>query len=223
MMAPAPLSPQVQRALQAFQTAKKELPSLQLDKVTFGTLINGLTRAYGANNNVASARRALQLWAEMRVLGLTPDARIVAPLFDACIRHVGVETVLKLRVELVRMGWSVAALRPHDQVLIAALPSLKEVLRDQPKWAALGVSLPASLGSEQAQLSLTMPALPTAVVPPAATSIPRAGRVEFEHGDGKEVPCVVEDDECAAQPATAGEEIWERHAWNSMDGSWRYI
>jgi hypothetical protein len=37
------------------------------------------------------------------------------------------------------------------------------------------------------------------------------------------VPCVVEDDECAAQPASAGEEIWERHAWNSMDGSWRYI
>ncbi|KOO33769.1 pentatricopeptide repeat-containing [Chrysochromulina tobinii] len=213
----------VPRALQAFQTAKKELPSLQLDKVTFGTLINGLTRPYGANNNVASARRALQLWAEMRLLGLAPDARIVTPLFDACTRHVGVETVLKLRVELVRMGWNVAALRPHDQVLIAALPSLKEVLRDQPKWEALGVRLPPTLGSEQAQLSLTMPALPTAVVPPAATSVPRAGRAEFEHDDGTEVPCVVEDDECAAQPASAGEEIWERHAWNSMDGSWRYI
>ena len=144
-MAPAPLSPQVPRALQAFQTAKKELPSLQLDKVTFGTLINGLTRPYGANNNVASARRALQLWAEMRLLGLAPDARIVTPLFDACTRHVGVETVLKLRVELVRMGWNVAALRPHDQVLIAALPSLKEVLRDQPKWEALGVRLPPTL------------------------------------------------------------------------------
>ena len=47
MMAPAPLSHQVPRALQAFQTAKKELPSLQLDKVTFGTLINDLTRPYG--------------------------------------------------------------------------------------------------------------------------------------------------------------------------------
>jgi hypothetical protein len=76
---------------------------------------------------------------------------------------------------------------------------------------------------EPQQLSLTMPALPTAVVPPAATSVPRAGRAEFEHDDGTEVPCVVEDDECAAQPASAGEEIWERHAWNSMDGSWRYI
>jgi hypothetical protein len=141
-------------------------------QVTFGTLINGLTRPYGANNNVASARRALQLWAEMRLLGLAPDARIVTPLFDACTRHVGVETVLKLRVELVRMGWNVAALRPHDQVLIAALPSLKEVLRDQPKWEALGVRLPPTLGSEQAQLSLTMPALPTAVVPPAAMSVP---------------------------------------------------
>ena len=51
-MAPAPLSPQVPRALQAFQTAKKELPSLQLDKVSFGTLINGQLSDVIASNDL---------------------------------------------------------------------------------------------------------------------------------------------------------------------------
>ena len=49
---PLPSPHQVPRALQAFQTAKKELPSLQLDKVTFGTLINGQLSDVIASNDL---------------------------------------------------------------------------------------------------------------------------------------------------------------------------
>ena len=227
---------EMRRALQAFQNTKAEQPNLVLDKVTFGTLINGLTRAHGEFAKRATARRALQLWAEMRVLGLAPDDGIVASLFGASCRHLGVDVALRLRVELVRLGWGQAQLRPHDRLLLDALPSLAEVMQEPDKWEALGVTLPTSLRSEQAELSLTLP--PVGEEDPSAPQALAAAtsRQSFEESSSKRRSALStearrrlneeqsdedEDEEDDVRPATAGEEIWERHAWNSADSSFR--
>jgi len=171
-----------------------------------------------------------------------------------------VEVALRLRTDLAHMGWTPRELAPHDALLLDALPSLAEVLQNTQKWTELGVSIPAALDSEQAQLSLSLPRAVISAPPPpptpspllsaraAARQLPASGsgtaadpsdpsrsgapsRVRLgsgherpptddaaERGGGGRAPATSDE---TVRPATAGEEIWERHAWNSIDGSWR--
>mmetsp|Transcript_21336 Transcript_21336/g.43154 ORF Transcript_21336/g.43154 Transcript_21336/m.43154 type:complete len:794 (-) Transcript_21336:377-2758(-) len=190
-------------ALQAFQRAKVEWPSVRFDTVTFGTLINGLTRAQDGREG---AQRALQLWAEMRDLKIPPDDAIVFALLNAAIRHLGVQVALRLRVEVLHLGWSARQLQRHDAALLVAMPSIAEVISDLEYWEALGVRPDATLASEQAELTLSE-------LPDRVTSAPRDVPAEVSSAPSAEA--------LAARPATAGEEIWERKGWNQMDGSWR--
>ena len=66
-------------------------PNVALDRVTFGTLINGLAgsqcrEGYGGGTRATGAR-VLMLWAEMRNRGIEPDDGIVNTLMAACHRH----------------------------------------------------------------------------------------------------------------------------------------
>ena len=85
-------------------------------------------------------------------------------------------------------------------------------MRDEDKWAALGVRPASALTSERAALVLELP-----------TSGGRYGSTG-DHDDDEGVSPAggdVDDGSWSARPASAGEEIWERKGWNSMDGSWR--
>jgi pentatricopeptide repeat protein len=192
------------RALQAFQMVKAESPRVLLDKVTFGALINGLTTPKSPR---AATRRALQLWAEMRDLGISPDAGIVASLFAGIRRHLDVEDALRLRRELLAMGWKPGMLRAHDARLRESLPTLSEVVGDLPKWAALGVRPRTTLNSEVGVVLNS-----------------EVGELMLDGGD-PDLHLAAPDDPKAplagAEPASPGQEIWERKGWNQIDGGWR--
>merc|ERR1712087_357923 len=142
-------------AMQAFQMAKTSLPSVHLDRVTFGTLINGLCGPFSTS---ASARRAMQLWAEMCARGLRADRAIVKNLFAACNRHLELDVALRLRAELLAMGWPERRLREFSESLLSRLPPLRDVLAEPDKWARLGVFPAPDMNSEQTQLLLHVPA-----------------------------------------------------------------
>ena len=203
-------------ALQAFQMAKSELSiAAPADRVTFGTLIDGLTsddtdgRSRGSNQLKADARRALQLWAEMRKKQIAPDDGIVGSLMTACRQHFGIEVALRLRVELLTMGWSAERLRSHDAKLLDYLPPLAEVMSSPTKWAALGVRLPyeaADIASEQSALVLD------------------ADCTNNDACDTEEAQTAaeaLEGLENTVEPATVGQEIWERKGWNRVESGWR--
>ena len=227
-------------ALQAFQTAKATLPGLALDRVTFGALIQGLC---GLHSTTASARRALQLWAEMRERGLRADRSIVASLFAACRRHLDIETSLRLRTELLAQGWPERQLREYSVLLLPQLPPLMDVLAEPEKWAALGVFPSADITSEQSQLLLDVPA---SLAPTLASADPTGAAVAKAEEEGCFAPIVPTcgEEHCgalasilenarseeqqlaepgaSARPASVSQEIFERKGWNEMDGSgWR--
>jgi pentatricopeptide repeat protein len=183
---------QQRRALQSFQTAKVDMPNVKLDLVTFGTLINGLTGNTGGTRQ--AARRALQLWAEMRAAKIWPDDGVVTSLMAAIVRHFDIEVALELRVELIAMGWTAERLRRYDMKLRHLLPPLAEVMGDIHKWEALGVKPSADIISEQVQLVL-----------PQTTMVSQ----EEAHAALASV----------AQ-ASASEEIWERKGWNRIQSGW---
>jgi len=187
------------RALQAFQRAKVDLPALRFDTVTFGTLINGLTRL----DTRDSTQRALQLWGEMRQLRLPPDDAIVSALLAATIRHLGAQSALRLRADVLSLGWPAAQLQRHNAALLAALPSTSEVVADLPKWRALGVRPASTLASEQAEL----------ISPSEQLALADNGG---EPDDDEQL-----DDDDVRWTTTASDEIFERHGWNQMGSSWR--
>jgi len=183
-------------AMQAFQQAKVDLPHVALDRVTFATLIDGLCNPRAKRSTSMGAKRALQLWAEMRTLGLAADAGIVSSLFVACERHCHVEVALRLRAELLSMGWPERSLHQYSSALLLRLPPMMDVLREPERWATLGVACP-DIASEQSQLLLHAPSGRTAEVDAE------------EKGSG----------DPASQPATVSQEIFERKGWNDMDSS----
>ena len=201
------------RALQAFQTVKAELPHVELDHVTFGTLIGGMCQA--GRSTKTSTRRALSLWAEMRNLGLPADRGIIGALFAASLRHLDVEVALRLRAELLTSGWKESQLLEYSQQVVRRLPPLVDVLAHQSKWAALGVFPAAGIRSEQSQLSLNLPCDAGGSRSPKDASIALALRnvqpAERVSAAG-----------ASAQPATISQEIFERKGWNEMeDSGWK--
>lgn len=206
-------------AMQAFQEAKTSMPSVGLDRVTFGTLIAGLS---GSLSTSASARRAMQLWAEMRARGLRPDRAIVADLFAVCSRHLDVEVALRLRAELLSQGWPERELRDFSMEMISRLPPLMDVLADTDKWAALGVFPDNMIASEQSQLLLHIPAnlapgLASADAAAAADGAPLLSNLlqNVQPAEGIAQPGA------SAKPASASQEIFERHNWNEVHSGWR--
>ena len=208
------------RAMQAFQLAKSDMPSgsVRPDRVTFGTLINGLCTP---SSSRSAARRALQLWAEMRDNGIAPDDGIVAALMRACQRHLEVEVALRLRRELLGLGWGEKRLQAHDAWLVEALPSLTEVMQEPSKWRALGVRPSTGIASEQAQLSLVLPRRARDAPARGAANGGRAG-VQGERGRRRRTR--------TASPTTTM--AWGRRPrasarrsgserWNEIDGGWR--
>ena len=150
-------------------------------------------------------------------------------------------------------------------------PSLQEIIKDEQKWAKLGVVLPSGSDggpffSEVGMLRLVPPQLAGGATTASAGELQRrvvrpAKRVpadrrdrgdragdrtgdrarrdgaaaagtgataderaesseEMTRGDGSGV---TGDSEAwqAVAPAKPSEEIWERHGWDSMDGSWK--
>jgi len=218
-------------AMQAFQMAKKSLPSVSLDRVTFGTLISGLT---GPSSTGASARRAMQLWAEMRARGLLADRAIIASLFAACHRHLDVEVALRLRAELLAMGWPERRLREFSELLLSRLPPLMDVLAEPNRWAALGVFPMRDIASEQSQLLLHVPACLAPQLAVASLTDAGGGAADDFHATacGEEhcgalasilhnvLPAEkIGESRASARPASASQEIFERKGWNEFDGS----
>ena len=74
-------------------------------------------------------------------------------------------------------------------------------MRDVARWEALGVRPPSDVGSEMAELVLTLPP---------------AGELGGEEPQCEGIEC-----EAAAEPAGVGQEIFERKGWNAIDGGWR--
>ena len=118
-------------ALQSFQRAKVELSGVAFDSVTFGTLISGLS----SSGTRLGARRALQLWAEMVAADVPTDDAIVGHLFRAC-RLLDVDVALRLRVDLLGMGYDARKLSRHEDELLARLPPACEVLAQPEQWSA---------------------------------------------------------------------------------------
>lgn len=217
-------------AMQAFQMAKSSLPIVRLDRVSFGTLINGLC---APSSNSAAARRAIQLWAEMRTRGLLADRAIVSSLFAACHRHLDVEVALRLRAELLAIGWPERRLRDFSEPLLSRLPPLMDVLAEPNRWAALGVFPAPDISSEQSQLLLHLPASLTTKLPaanltggvgdaaklhPTACGEEHCGalaRILYNLRPAEHVP----ESGASSRPASASQEIFERKGWNEMDGS----
>lgn len=183
------------RALQAFQTVKVDSPGVALDKVTFGTLINGLTTSRSTR---AGTRRALQLWAEMRELGIAPDEGIVASLFSGIRRWLDVEYALRLRLELRALGWRAHQLRTYDEALRECLPSLAEVMGNLPYWEALGVRPQTSYSSLSSEV----------------------GELALDDGQPAADAAGLNSVRPVPEPASVGEEIWERKGWNQIDSGW---
>ena len=146
---------------------------------------------------------------------------------------------------------------------LTAVPPLiaQEIIKDEQKWAKLGVVLPGGdtegpFFSEVGMLRLVPPQLaggttPAAPSPASQRGIVRPSRRETAepveaHGSrsgGTETAESIEtvdsdgaaderaagvgspegDEEAwrAVAPAKPSEEIWERHGWDSMDGSWK--
>ena len=137
------------------------------------------------------------------------------------MRGTGIEAALRLRAELVAAGWGLRQLHKHDEILLPALPSLAEVMKDLPKWSALGVR--PSLSSEQTGL-----VLPELAPPREGT---HGGQQQPSPADGGDDDAAREragggskgasDPEEMARPASVSEEIWERKGWNQIDGGWR--
>jgi len=223
---------QLRLALQAFQQAKTEVGlNRTIDLVTFSTLIQPLVES----RTDAGSRRALRLWAEMHSRGISPDVPLVGTMVSACQHSdaLGVTVALRIRKHLLRLGWPAAQLAPFDAKIEAMLPSLSEIMADQPKWAALGVAPVSSLSSEIGRLELRGPAPGWAALQPtqsgiasAAADARRAGRGGGARGGGRGVGGrgrASEGKETGFEKASASEEIFERKGWNTMDGSWRAL
>ena len=223
---------EVSRALQAFQHAKVSWSHVQLDRVTFASLIDGLCVPRHRRSTRQGARRALQLWAEMRDRGLFPDRGIVAALFSACHEHLEIDVALRLRGELISLGWSERALREHSATLLQRLPPMRDVLAEPRRWAALGVFPAADIATEACRLQLQAPVRPgdeggNGAADPAAAQQqllrPRgaaaaAAAAAAVAGEEDEAS----DAEATARPASPSQEIFERKGWNDFDGSgWR--
>jgi len=116
---------QLTQALQAFQEAKRSpLLNATIDKVTFATLINPLV----ARDTSQAAVRALHLWAEMHARGIRPDTALISTMFDACQRRLGGEVALRIRLHLLRQGWTLRDLAPFNGRIATMLPSLAEIM-----------------------------------------------------------------------------------------------
>jgi len=142
-------------------------------------------------------------WAEMRQLRLPPDDAIVSALLAATIRHLGVQSALRLRADVLSLGWSAAQLQRHNAALLAALPSTSEVVADLSRWKALGVRPASTLASEQAEL----------ISPSEQLALADDGG-ELDDDEQR-------DDDDVRWTTTASDEIFERHGWNQMGSSWR--
>jgi hypothetical protein len=155
----------------------------------------------------------------MRTLRIPPDAAIVSILMGACRRHCDVEVVLRLRAELLSLGWSPRHMRGEDELLLQSnlLPSLAEVMANPMRWAALGVRPASGITSEQSELSLSLDGI--------RESDEREGGAEGERGVRRREAAVADAEEREARlrptPATAGQEIWERKGWNQVGSGWR--
>ena len=209
------------RAMQAFQLAKSDMPSgsVRPDRVTFGTLINGLCTP---SSSRSAARRALQLWAEMRDNDIAPDDGMVAA---SCARASATSRWRSpaAAARAPRTRWSEKRLRAHDAWLVEALPSLTEVMQEPSKWRALGVRPSTGIASEQAQLSLVLPRRARDASARGAANGGRAG-VQGEEGaaeDDDEDGIADDDDGMGPAAASISQEIWERKGWNEIDGGWR--
>ena len=211
---------------QAFQQAKQDLPAVraQFDKVTFSTLIDALVDIVGSR---MACQRAFKLWAEMRSLSIAPDEGIATSLMRAAQKLDRVEVALWLRLDLIAHGFPDTVLRRYERDIFKLLPSFSEIMRNETRWARLGVV--PSLSSEQgALLARPAPSLLQRSQQRHAPQLP----LPLALGDGEAAASQRErqrapgaapdvDDTCSIAPASASDEIFERHGWNSMDGSWR--
>lgn len=92
--------------------------------MTFATLINPLV----ARDTSQAAVRALHLWAEMHARGIRPDTALISTMFDACQRRLGGEVALRIRLHLLRQGWTLRDLAPFNGRIATMLPSLAEIM-----------------------------------------------------------------------------------------------
>ena len=203
-------------ALQSFQSVKSNSKALarSLDLVTFATLINALV----ASGLPAADARALRLWAEMRRAEIAPDPALVSAMLRACRSSLGVEVALRIRDDLISIGWSRRQLAPHDAVISGMLPSLAQIMEEPQKWAVLGVRADSTLTSEAGTLLALC-----AKVGRERANRPSRDAAEALGGEQREGRSRGQGTRSQTQfeASPSSEEIFERKGWNKMDGSWR--